>query len=168
MGNCPLEESPGSIETRWRLTAAGGDPRESATESKPLRPAGVRVKGCGKSAPGAWRQGPHGKPHREQDQIGMTRGFGPSLFRGQIIRVGCTSVLATGATDEWSPRRGNAALQNPAYRSTGVFLRRAFSLRLVAYPSRARGHGRARCHLGASRCPRPSPERRRTSSTAPR
>ena len=141
MGNCPLEESPGSIEIRCRLTAGGGDPRESATESKPPafaalqlrrdKPPGlprrspkgrrrVRVKGCGKSAPGAWQQGPHGKPHREQDQIGMTRGFGPSLFRGQIIRVGCTSVLATGATDEWSPRRGNAALQNPAYRSTGV------------------------------------------------
>ena len=29
------EESPGSTETRCRLTAGGGDPRESATESKP-------------------------------------------------------------------------------------------------------------------------------------
>ena len=31
----PAEESPGSMETRWRLTAAGGDPRDSATENKP-------------------------------------------------------------------------------------------------------------------------------------
>ncbi|CDX50720.1 conserved hypothetical protein [Mesorhizobium plurifarium] len=31
------EESPGSMETRCRLTAGGGDPRESATESKPPR-----------------------------------------------------------------------------------------------------------------------------------
>lgn len=31
----PAEESPGSMETGWRLTAAGGDPRESATENKP-------------------------------------------------------------------------------------------------------------------------------------
>jgi hypothetical protein len=29
------EESPGSMETRWRLTAAGGDPRDSATENEP-------------------------------------------------------------------------------------------------------------------------------------
>jgi GntR family transcriptional regulator/MocR family aminotransferase len=31
------EESPGSMETRCRVTPGGGDPRESATESKPLR-----------------------------------------------------------------------------------------------------------------------------------
>ncbi len=47
------EESPGSTEARCRVTPGGGDPRESATESKPpvrLRTQ-VRVKGCGKSAP---------------------------------------------------------------------------------------------------------------------
>jgi predicted nucleic acid-binding protein len=31
------EESPGSTETRCRLTTGGGDPRESATENKPPR-----------------------------------------------------------------------------------------------------------------------------------
>jgi hypothetical protein len=31
----PGEESPGSTETRCRVTPGGGDPRESATESKP-------------------------------------------------------------------------------------------------------------------------------------
>jgi len=30
-----MEESPGSTGIRCRLTAGGGDPRESATESKP-------------------------------------------------------------------------------------------------------------------------------------
>jgi hypothetical protein len=30
------EESPGSSETRRRVTPGGGDPRESATEIKPL------------------------------------------------------------------------------------------------------------------------------------
>ncbi len=73
MASTPVEESPGSMETRWRLTAAGGDPRDSATESKPPRrgnPTAVRVKGCGKSAPRGWQQSWHGKPHREQDQIG--------------------------------------------------------------------------------------------------
>ncbi len=29
------EESPGSMEARCRITSGGGDPRESATESKP-------------------------------------------------------------------------------------------------------------------------------------
>ena len=29
------EESPGSIRIRRRITSGGGDPRESATESKP-------------------------------------------------------------------------------------------------------------------------------------
>lgn len=29
------EESPGSTEKRRRITSGGGDPRESATESKP-------------------------------------------------------------------------------------------------------------------------------------
>ena len=31
------EESPGSMETRCRVTPGGGDPRESATEIIPLR-----------------------------------------------------------------------------------------------------------------------------------
>jgi hypothetical protein len=30
-----MEESPGSTEKRRRITSGGGDPRESATESKP-------------------------------------------------------------------------------------------------------------------------------------
>jgi hypothetical protein len=29
------EESPGSLEARCRITSGGGDPRDSATESKP-------------------------------------------------------------------------------------------------------------------------------------
>ena len=50
-----VEESPGSTGIRCRLTAGGGDPRESATENKPpARQATgprARVKRCGKSAP---------------------------------------------------------------------------------------------------------------------
>jgi hypothetical protein len=49
-----MEESPGSMEKRCRVTLGGGDPRESATESKPpvhVICMWVRVKGCGKSAP---------------------------------------------------------------------------------------------------------------------
>ena len=41
-----VEESPGSMETRCRVTPGGGDPRESATESKPPpRPPGPGGKG---------------------------------------------------------------------------------------------------------------------------
>ena len=123
----PVEESPGSMETRWRLTAAGGDPRESATESKP--PAGfagqVRVKGCGKSAPRGRRRSRQGKPHREQDQIGVAgrarkRGA-RSVFR-PATRVGCLRRLAMGVPDEWPSRRGKPSRQNPAYRPAGNFL----------------------------------------------
>jgi hypothetical protein len=71
------EESPGSMEARCRITSGGGDPRDSATESKPPTgpetDRGARVKGCGKSAPRSWQQGRHGKPHREQDRIGAAR-----------------------------------------------------------------------------------------------
>jgi len=68
------EESPGSTETRCRVTPGGGDLRESATESKPpvkneLALGLARVKGCGTSAPRLRQRGWQGKPHREQDQI---------------------------------------------------------------------------------------------------
>jgi hypothetical protein len=61
--------------------AGGGDPRESATESIPPDLFQVRVKGCGKSAPRAWQQVRHGKPHREQNQIGMV---GTEFSRVQV------------------------------------------------------------------------------------
>jgi len=70
------EESPGSTETRCRVTPGGGDPRESATESKPPGSGRVRVKGCGKSAPRGRQRSWHGKPHREQDRIGAGRPVG--------------------------------------------------------------------------------------------
>ena len=71
------EESPGSTATRRRVTPAGGDPRDSATESKPPLRFGVeaRVKGWGKSPPRTGQPGRHGKPRLEQDRIGMSRGF---------------------------------------------------------------------------------------------
>ncbi len=103
------EESPGSMETRCRITSGGGDPRESATESKPpgrLRADAARVKGWGKSPPRDWRQERHGKPHREQDRIGMARGATLRAVSSPAIRVGCARRMATCAQDEWSPRRG--------------------------------------------------------------
>ena len=125
------EESPGSTEVRCRVTPGGGDPRESATESTPpacLRFTGrvARVKRCGKSAPRRrqrWRQG---KPHREQDQVGVAgaaersatpggpprrrsgrsqEALGDERPRGMAITV---SALTPGAG------------QNPAYAPSGA------------------------------------------------
>ncbi len=42
-----LEESPGSTGIRCRLTAGGGDPRESATENKPPNLVGNHGRGSG-------------------------------------------------------------------------------------------------------------------------
>jgi hypothetical protein len=103
------EESPGSKETRWRLTAAGGDPRDSATENKPPVRAWVRVKRCGKSAPRGWQHPRQGKPHREQDQIGVAA-CGATWHGARfhaVTRVGCYRRLATAVADEWPSRRGN-------------------------------------------------------------
>jgi hypothetical protein len=120
------EESPGSMEARCRITSGGGDPRESATESKPPafasglrrgRPAslshrssascegGVRVKGCGKSAPRAWQQGRHGKPHREQDRIGMVRAHARVRFQTRP-----SGLVARGAQQCASQMNGHRAL----------------------------------------------------------
>ena len=66
----------------------GGDPRESATESRP--PTGLsrlraRVKGCGKSAPRDRQRKRHGKPHREQDRIGVAYGPVPARRPGWLL-----------------------------------------------------------------------------------
>ena len=98
------EESPGSTETRCRLTAGGGDPRDSATEThRPTTLSGgeARVKWCGKSAPRRRQRRRQGKPHREQDQVGMA-----GLPRGE---AGCVSASPSGsvARDAWqqAPQR---------------------------------------------------------------
>lgn len=116
-----LRGKSGLHEARWRVTPAGGDPRESATENRPLRGlsleyrvwslvipnsklqtpnSGVRVKRCGKSAPRLWQHKRHGKPHLEQDQIGK----GACLAR-LTFRVGCLRCAATCIPDEWSSLR---------------------------------------------------------------
>jgi hypothetical protein len=69
----------------------------------------VRVKRCGKSAPQFWQQSWHGKPHREQDRIGMTRrrkAAGP--VSRPVIRVGCSRWPATVIPEEWPSRRNFA------------------------------------------------------------
>ena len=116
------EESPGSMEARCRITSGGGDPRESATESRPLRQqigltarfaehpigcfrfaGGVRVKGCGKSAPRLWQQRRHGKPHREQDRIGAAR----ARDRSRLLSDELPGLVARGASQDAPQMNGH-------------------------------------------------------------
>ena len=78
--------------------------------------AGVRVKGCGKSAPRPRQRGRHGKPHREQDRIGTVF----ARFRA-AVRVGRTRRPATDVPDEWPSHSLRENEQNPAYRPSGIF-----------------------------------------------
>ena len=64
--------------------ASRGDSKESATEIQPPAFAQVRVKRCGKSAPGLWRQRPHGKPHLVQGRAGT--GGAPSGVVAGVAR----------------------------------------------------------------------------------
>ena len=67
----------------------------------------VRVKGWGKSPPRLWKQRRHGKPHREQNRIGMTRSAQAlQPVSGPVIRVGCKRRRASAVPDEWLPRSG--------------------------------------------------------------
>lgn len=74
----------------------------------------VRMKRRGKSAPPGRQRSGHGKPHQEQDRIGVTRHVerdeGPLR---PVTRVGCKRCDVSRAQDEWSPRLSG---QNPAYR----------------------------------------------------
>ena len=134
---CPvirgMEESPGSTGIRCRLTAGGGDPRDSATENKPPvqgRPASAvpraRVKRCGKSAPRPWQRGRQGKPHREQDRIGAAASSptdrGSQGHSRPAVRVGRVRRAVRRVPEEWSSRARNGCGQNPAYRPSGISL----------------------------------------------
>src|SRR3954468_8862289 len=62
--------------------------------------AAVRVKGCGKSAPRLRQRRWHGKPHREQDQIGTAT----ACFRA-AVRVGRVRRAARRVPEEWPSLR---------------------------------------------------------------
>ena len=125
---------------------AGVSPRESATESKPPPPpqlrcygvtsrnglsrrsshgakAEARVKGWGKSPPRDRQRERHGKPRREQDRIGATRGATFRPFPAQS-----SGWVASGVRQRppqmngrhVSPPQGSEAIQNPAYRPAGA------------------------------------------------
>jgi hypothetical protein len=116
----PVEESPGSTETRCRVMPGGGNPRESATENKPPRrrcPAGkgetVRQERTAGPATERARQTPPGaRPNRDGT------GFGPSRVSGSP-----SGLVARGMRRRMSQMNGHPALwggQNPAYRPAGI------------------------------------------------
>ena len=110
-----LEESPGSMETRRRITSARRKPRESATESRPPRTcSGVRGKGWGKSPPRGRQRPWHGKPRLEQDRIGGAHGPFPARAPG-VSREGPGDRAPRGMTAQAPQGAG----QNPAYRPSG-------------------------------------------------
>src|SRR4029453_14998342 len=102
------EESPGSTETRCRLTPGGGDPRESATENRPPGwfTSQARVKRWGKSPPRDRQRKRHGKPHREQDQIGATR-----RATGSGVSASSSGSVARGVRQRTSQRNGHPSPQ---------------------------------------------------------
>ena len=92
-----------------------------------LRGLPVRVKGCGKSAPRRRQRRRHGKPHREQDQVGTAA---PAFARRRqarfraVVRVGRARRPATGVPEEWSSTGAQRPGQNPAYRPSGTYFLR--------------------------------------------
>ncbi len=106
-GALAREESPDSTRQRCRVTPGRGNPRDSATENRPPLSAKVRVKRWGKSPPRPWQQGRHGKPHREQCQIGTAREQSQGCFGPSRSGLAARGRLVTGALDEWLSNRGN-------------------------------------------------------------
>ena len=75
----------------------------------------ARVKGCGKSAPPRWQQGGHGKPHREQNQIGMA----DSVFTVRSV-FGSSSGLVARGVQQWASQMNDhrlACFCTPRYRT---------------------------------------------------
>ena len=77
------------------------------------------MKRCGKSAPRAWQHERHGKPHREQNQIGATRGFS---LRNPWISVSGSSpgLVARGGRQRPSQRNGHHARETARHTKPGL------------------------------------------------
>ena len=90
---------------------------------------GARVKRWGKSPPPDWQQDGHGKPHREQCQIGTARrhpsGWGRGRFSPSRSGSAARGVGAIRHQEEWSSRvvLRSHLRQNPAYRPSTRLLR---------------------------------------------
>ena len=153
------EESPGSTEKRRRITSGGGDPRESATESRPPSGApggkGERVRQertASMATWAAWQAPPGARPNRGDK--GSSR-----IFSGSS-----PGLVARGGRKRPSQRNGRhapqrcGALQNPAYRPAGfIFSQKSPARAPSGVPGRS-GLSRAVRRRGRAACrPYPSP-----------
>ena len=84
-----------------------GRPQGKCHRNKPLTDSSAaRVKRCGKSAPHSRQRLWPGKPHREQDRIGVVWAQAQGCFR-LTARVGRAKHSAMNAPDEWPSMAGN-------------------------------------------------------------
>ncbi len=105
-GNARAEQSDGKRHRNETATGPVG---------QPIPPA-VRVKRWSKRPPRDWQQDRHGKPHREQRQIGTSRAC-HRVASAREVRVGSWSLRANAGLEEWSSiREETRGGQNPAYR----------------------------------------------------
>ena len=79
----PQGRMPGNA----RAPRGDGKCSREQTADGPGNGAQARVKGCGKSAPGAWQQASHGKPHPEQGQIGDCGAACPASVPGRPLEA---------------------------------------------------------------------------------
>jgi hypothetical protein len=84
---------------------------------------GARVKRWGKSPPRDRQRKRHGKPHREQDRIGMARGATLRAVSGPpsgLVARGAWQHAPKMNGRHVSASKGAEAIQNPAYRPAGT------------------------------------------------
>lgn len=140
MSGSKVEESPGSAKRGWRVTPAGRNPRESATESRPLTRSSRACRGAAGSkgervrqertalpATAAARQTPPGaRPNRgggpvrvRKDKAGGSVSD-PDRPGWSLERRGDASPRGMAAGARRVPQGIRAASQNPAYRLPGI------------------------------------------------
>ena len=105
---CKPRGKSGLLEAMVPGNARAGKPDgKRHREQTAVVSATVRVKRWSKSPPGSWQQFPHGKPHLEQCQIGISRGFALRAASVQKSGLAARGRLATGGQDEWSSSPGS-------------------------------------------------------------
>ena len=90
--------------------ARAGQPDGKRHRKHTAPQVGVRSNRWGKSPPRLWQQRRHGKPHREQRQIGIPP-LGALFAQGSGLAA--KARVVTPRSEEWSSPFGE---QNPAYR----------------------------------------------------
>lgn len=107
------EESPGFTEAWQLLTAAGGDPRDSATEIDRRPQQAVRMERRGKSSPAGRVTVPSCKPHPVQDWNGSACAFAQKWLPVRLLIIARVRRQRRAKIDGRTPM--HIGRQNPAY-----------------------------------------------------